>query len=180
MSSRGLIKKLILTLISGSVLFAAEIKTLRYGGFSFEKVLVLPGSTEELYDAATGDISGWWDHSFSENPKKFYIEPKPGGGFYEIYNDEGDGVLHGTVIIADRGRLLRVDGPLGLSGMAIKMVFTYEFNSVGEDSTEMKLLVKAAGEIGEGLGETVEKVWDHFLFDKFKPYVENKMYLNKR
>ena len=52
--------------------------------FSFEKNITVPGTPEEVFDAATGDISPWWDHSFSENPMRFYIEPKPGGGFYEI------------------------------------------------------------------------------------------------
>jgi hypothetical protein len=46
---------------------------------------------EAVYDAATGDISGWWDHYTSEHPKKLYLEAKPGGGFYEIFNDSGDG-----------------------------------------------------------------------------------------
>ena len=35
-----------------------------------------------------------------------YIEPRPGGGFIEIFDDEGNGVLHATVIYADRGKLL--------------------------------------------------------------------------
>ena len=75
-----------------------------YGVFSFEQQLTLPGTPNEIYDAITGDISGWWDHSFSEKPYKLYIEPKPGGGFYEIFNESGDGVKHATVTVADRGR----------------------------------------------------------------------------
>jgi hypothetical protein len=46
------------------------------GGFIVEQELVLPGSPESVFDAATGDIGMWWDHSFSESPKKLYIEPK--------------------------------------------------------------------------------------------------------
>ena len=59
-----------------------------YDIFSFEKIVNLPGTPEDIFDAATGDISGWWDHSFSGNPKKFYLEAKPGGGFYEIFDDK--------------------------------------------------------------------------------------------
>lgn len=141
-------------------------------GFSFEHELILPGTTEEIYDAVTGDISGWWDHSFSDNPQKLYIEPKPGGGFYEIFNESGDGVLHATVIFAERGKMLRMDGPLGLSGKAVKLVITYIFEQVDQETTKLVLIVNGSGEIEEGTFEIVKNVWHHFLFDQLKPYVE--------
>jgi hypothetical protein len=141
-------------------------------GFSFEHELILPGTTEEIYDAVTGDISGWWDHSFSDNPLKFYIDPKPGGGFYEIFDESGDGVLHATVIYADRGKLLRMDGPLGLSGKAVTLVITYTFEQTDPDSVKLKVTVNGSGEIESGVPDIVKKVWHHFLFDQLKPYIE--------
>ncbi len=147
----------------------------KYGAFTFSKELILPGQPADIYDAITGDISAWWDHSFSKNPAKLYIDPKPGGGFYEIFDQEGNGVLHATVIYADRGKMLRFDGPLGLSGRAIHMVYTYTFQSIQPDSTMLMLTVHAAGET-ENFQPVVEKVWDHFLFDRFKPYVESGAY----
>ncbi|MCF8261687.1 MAG: hypothetical protein K9J12_12995 [Melioribacteraceae bacterium] len=144
----------------------------KFGTFSFEKSLTLPGNPDEIFDAATGDISGWWDHTFSGNPIKFYIDPKPGGGFYEIFDEEGNGVLHATVIGVDKGKFIRMEGPLGLAGMAIQMVFTYEFVSVGEDSTNFKVSVNASGQMTEGIDKIVEGVWDHFIFERFQPYIE--------
>ncbi|MBK7632112.1 MAG: hypothetical protein IPJ23_15690 [Ignavibacteriales bacterium] len=44
----------------------------RYDIFSFNKEVILPGTPVQIFDAATGDISGWWDHSFSDNPKKVF------------------------------------------------------------------------------------------------------------
>ena len=145
------------------------------GGFQVEHEMTLPGTPEEIYDAITGDVSGWWDHSMSGSPKKFYIEPRPGGGFYEIFNDRGDGVRHATVIYADRGKLLRFEGPLGLSGFAIHMVHTYEFAAEGDDQTRLRLVVRAAGEIQDGWAEAVDQTWHHFLVERFKPYVESGM-----
>jgi uncharacterized protein YndB with AHSA1/START domain len=145
---------------------------LKYGAFSFIKEIKLPGSPEEIFEAATGDISGWWDHSFSENPVGFYIEPIPGGGFWEFFDEEGNGVLHATVIAADRGKLLRFDGPLGLAGTAIQLVITYTFEASGGDSTFMKIYVHGAGEVDDSTPVIVEKVWEHFIFERFKPYVE--------
>ena len=151
----------------------------RYGVFSFDKEITLPGTPEEIFDAVTGDISGWWDHSFSENPLEFYIDPVPGGGFWEIFDEEGNGVLHATVTGADRGKLLRFDGPLGLAGKAIQMVTTYTFEGIGEDSTLFKVSVHVAGEVTEELPELVESVWDHFIFERLKPYVEAGYDLNR-
>ncbi|MDZ7624588.1 MAG: hypothetical protein U5J96_09120 [Ignavibacteriaceae bacterium] len=36
----------------------------KYDVFSFEKEVTLPGTPEVIFDAVTGDISGWWDHSY--------------------------------------------------------------------------------------------------------------------
>jgi hypothetical protein len=154
----------------------AQENKAKYDVFSFEQQLTLPGTTTQIYDAITGDISGWWDHSFSEKPYKLYIDAVPGGGFYEIFNAGGDGVKHATVIYSDRGKMLRFDGPLGMSGKALQMVTTYEFSAVGPDSTTLKLSVHAAGEVEEGLPAIVESVWHHFLFERFKPYIESGDY----
>jgi hypothetical protein len=163
-----------LLIIVAFPLFAQETKP-KYDVFSFEQQITLPGTTTRIYDAMTGDISGWWDHSFSEKPYKLYIDAVPGGGFYEIFNAGGDGAKHATVILSDRGKILRYEGPLGLSGRAILMVTTYEFSEAGPDSTTVKVSVHASGEIEEGLAAKIDSVWHHFLFERLKPYVEGGM-----
>jgi uncharacterized protein YndB with AHSA1/START domain len=140
-------------------------------GFTIELELTLPGSPEEIYDAITGDVSGWWDHSFSEKPAKFYVDPKPGGGFYEIFDESGDGVKHAEVIYAHRGKLLRLRGPLGLSGKAFDLVYSLSFEARG-DSTHVGFVANGAGQIEEGDAELVSSVWQHFLIGQFKPWVE--------
>jgi hypothetical protein len=165
---------LLLTLLITSLTAGTEALIIK--GFRINQELILPGNPDMVYDAITGDISGWWDHSFSENPAKFYIEPKPGGGFYEIFDDSGDGVKHATVIAAQRGKLLRFEGPLGLSGRALHLVHTYEFTPIGSDSTQLTLIVNAMGEIDDTLPDIVDKVWYHFLFEQFKPYMEKRVH----
>lgn len=157
----------------------AELTPLTLSGFSVTHELTLPGTPDSVFDAFTGDIRKWWDHSFSAQPRALYIEPKPGGGFYEIFDDSGNGALHATVITANRGKLLRMDGPLGLAGEAISMVQTLEFSARGSDSTHIQLTVNVAGNIKEGLDVAVDGVWNHFLIERFKPYVESGRYRNK-
>ena len=150
---------------------SADVRQLSVGGFAFEQEVVVPGSPETIYDAATGDISGWWDHTFSESPMRLYIDARPGGGFWEIFDASGDGAKHATVIYAERGVRLRMDGPLGFSGQAIQIVISYDFEAMG-DSTKLKVTVNAAGELEDGWAEVVQGVWHHFLVEQFKPYVE--------
>ena len=150
----------------------AEVKPVAVNAFSFELPVVLPGTPAEIFDAATGDISGWWDHKFSENPKAFYLEPKAGGHFMEIFDDAGNGVQHATVIYCDRPKMIRFEGPLGLSGDALQMVFTYSFEAVGADSTRLTLAAAGSGGIDASVGGIVEGVWKHFLIERFKPYIE--------
>jgi hypothetical protein len=149
-------------------------------GFSITLETTLPGQPVEIYDAISGDISGWWDHSFSGKPYRFYVEAKPGGGFYEIINEQGDGYLHATVIAAERGKLLRFDGPLGLSGMAVQVVTSYRFDAVGNDSTRLGVDVNGQGAIPENVPAIVENVWKHFIFEQFQPYIENGHHREKK
>jgi uncharacterized protein YndB with AHSA1/START domain len=155
-----------------------ETKELKTGAFQVVQEVVLPASPEEVYDAATGDISGWWDHHFSDHPKKLYIEAKPGGSFWEIFNDSGDGALHATVIYAERGKRIRFTGPLGFSGQAVTMVTTYDFLP-DPAGTKLRVTCNVSGQIEDGEDKIVDAVWHHFLFERLKPYVESGAYKKK-
>ena len=154
---------------------AQDAEALETGGFSFSLERTVPGTPGEIYDALTGDISAWWDHTFSGGPARLYIEPRPGGGFYEIFDDSGDGVRHAVVTAASRGELLRFEGPLGLAGNAVFMVTTYELAPVGDagTSTHLTVTVRAAGEKQEDWAWAVEGVWHHFIDERFVPFVES-------
>lgn len=181
-ASRTRLFLLVAVVLVSGVAVKAEVHPIPTGGFIVTHELLLPGFPEIIFDAVTGDISGWWDHSLSETPQALCIEPKPGGGFYEIFDDEGNFVLHATVIYADRGKLLRFVGPLGFSGSALSLVTSYEFEPRADpqdsglvrsgDSTVLKLKISAAGEVAEGWTDAVDRVWHHFLFERLKPYVE--------
>jgi len=154
----------------------AEVVRSNDTGFTLEHRLELPVATEVAYDVMTGDISGWWDHTFSDSPKALYIEPKPGGGFYEIFDDSGNGVLHATVNAAHRGKLLRFTGPLGLAGTAVIFVTTYVFEPDGNGSV-VKVTVDASGNVKPEWDDVVDGVWRHFLFEQLKPYIDSGRYL---
>ena len=143
--------------------------------FQFEVSTKLKGTPDEIYDHLTGDVSPWWDHTFSDKPLKLYIEPKPGGGFYEIFDESGDGIRHAVVTAANRGKLLRMEGPLGMAGHALSLVTTYHL-SIEQDSTLLKVQVHGSGEFKEEWPELIESVWSHFIIDQFKPYWEQNFH----
>ena len=138
-----------------------------YGAFAFTDSVLIPLPPGEAFDRFL-EVDAWWDHRVSENPIRFYIDAKPGGGFFEIFDETGDGVRHAEVIFASRGKTLRMRGPLGLSGYALDMVYTLEFRAEGP-GTHVRLDVRGAGELEEGWAETVQRVWNHFLTERFKP-----------
>lgn len=156
----------------------AETKEIKTAAFQVQQEVVLAAKPEAVYDAATGDISGWWDHHMSEHPKKLYIEAKPGGCFCEIFDDAGNGAQHAVVIYADRGKLIRFTGPLGFSGMAIDAVTTYEFLP-DPAGAKLRLTVNIVGQIDEPTAQAVDAVWHHFLVERLKPYIDSGAYLKK-
>ena len=169
-----------LTLIILPLIGMAQVAEIDSKVFKFEFEQNFPGQPDVIFDAATGDISGWWDHTFAENPIRLVIEPKPGGNFYEIFNEQGDGVVHATVTGAQRGKFLRMEGPLGLAGRATHMVSTYHFSELTSDSTKLKLEVHMAGEIDQKLAEVVQNVWRHFIVEQFTPYIEQGKHLQHK
>jgi hypothetical protein len=147
---------------------AADLPT---GAFGCEFAATLPGTTAQVYDVVTGDISGWWDHTMSEHPVRLEMEARPGGGFWEIFDDAGDGIRHAVVTYAKRPEILRFEGSLGLTGHALTMVTTYGLAAVGTDSTRFTVTVKAAGEMDPRWPALVEQTWRHFVFERLQPYL---------
>jgi hypothetical protein len=65
-----------------------------------------------------------------------------------------------------------MEGPLGLSGQALTLICTYTLKSSGQNGTLLTLNVNGAGEFTNDAPEAVKQVWEHFLWEQFKPYIE--------
>lgn len=155
---------------------AAQAKTEQFTtqGYSISQSYEIAADPQTVFDAATGDVSGWWDHSFSRgfgmDPDEFYLEPKAGGHFIERFGD-GAEVLHATVIYVKPGEALRFDGPLGFNGNAMNFVVSYKLSPT-EAGTQFDVLVNISGQINEQGAQAAAGVWDHFIGDRLKIYVE--------
>ena len=123
---------LALLLISGAA--AAETETFETRSFRYSGSTELAATPAEVWDAVTGDIGGWWDHKYSEGPAAaFFIDAKPGGGFWEYFDEDGmTGVRHAVVIFSNGRDRLVFEGPLGFNGHAVDIVMTWEIVDAGE------------------------------------------------
>jgi hypothetical protein len=151
---------------------ASEIETNPCQSFNFSVETTVKGTPEVVFENITGDISEWWDHSFSEKPFKLYVDPFPGGAFMEIFDENGYGVRHAVVTAAQYGSLLRYEGPLGLAGKALFMVTTWTLKDLKNGQTLVTVEVHGSGEVDEGVPEIVMKTWNHFLGDRLKSHLE--------
>lgn len=154
---------LALLLLSGAA--AAETETFETRSFRYSGSVALAATPAEVWEAVTGDIGGWWDHKFSEGEAAaFFIDPSPGGGFWEYFDEDGiAGVRHAEVIFSDgRGRLV-FEGPLGFSGHAVDIVTTWEIVDAGEGKSRLDFAVSFSGAWKEGWQEALIGVEDHFM-----------------
>jgi uncharacterized protein YndB with AHSA1/START domain len=151
-----------------------EITPFEPQGFRTRLEVEIAAPREAVFEAATGDVSPWWDHTFSGDPAELVIEPEFGGRFYERFRaGEPSGALHGRVILVDAPQTLRIHGPLGLSGRAVDHVANWTLEEIGDGaSTRFTVDLAMTGEIDAELAGVVLGVWTHFIEGRLKPYME--------
>lgn len=146
-------------------------------GFRTRIVVEIDADRQDVWDAATGDISPWWDHSFALEPAELVIEPVFGGRFYErLEAGSGDGAVHATVIYVDAPDSLRLHGPLGLSGRSYDLVSSWTLSEAESGGTTFSVDLSMHGEIDAQMAGVVRDVWIHFIGNRLKTYMESGCY----
>lgn len=166
-------------LLTAFVLQAAEpatpIEEYDVNGFRTRIEVMIEAPREEVFGAATGDVSPWWDHTFwPERPAELVIEPIFGGVFYERFEDgEDNGVIHASITGVMAPEMLRMDGPLGLAGRGYQLVTTWTLETTENgEATQFIVDLSMIGEVDAELAGVVRQVWVHFIEGRLKPYVE--------
>lgn len=114
----------------------AEVVESAPSGFAVRTTARIARPAGVVYDALVGRVADWWnaEHTWSGDARNLSIEARPGGCFCERL--PGGGVLHMNVLLADRGKTLRLSGGLGpLQGMAVTGTWTLEFAEAGGATT---------------------------------------------
>lgn len=171
-----------LTLIAALLIqdVAAEPVVTEYEvrGYRSSQTIEIDAPRDAVWQAATGDVSMWWDHTFKADRVELVIEPVFGGRFYERFREgEDSGALHADVIYVDAPAQLRMHGPLGLSGRSYDLVIDWVLDETEAGTTAFTVNLSMHGEIDEGLATVVHGVWTHFIETRLKTYMESGCYL---
>lgn len=143
-------------------------------GFRHSLSFEINAPRNEVFAAATGDVSPWWDHRFMPDPAELVIEPVFGGRFYERFTQgSDDGALHATVIYVNAPEALRLEGPFGLSGRAVTKLVSWRLEEADDGAaTVFHVDIALSGEVDAALAGLVSDVWRHFIGARLTPYVE--------
>ena len=90
----------------------AEVIDATPGGFEVKRTLTINAAPAKVYAALIAP-AGWWNHTFSGDPKNLYIEPKANGCWCETLPKSKGSVAHMRVIYVEPGSLIRLQGGLG-------------------------------------------------------------------
>lgn len=158
---------------------APVVQPFEVQGFRTTQTISIEASRAEVWEAATGDVSPWWDHTFKADRVELVIEPEFGGRFYERFREgEASGALHADIIYVDAPSELRMHGPLGLSGRSYDLVISWTLEEADADTTNFTVDLTMHGEIDAELAGVVHGVWTHFIAGRLKPYVEAGCHLS--
>ncbi len=141
--------------------------------FQFRVEVALSVPPPIAYVRFTEEIGEWWDHSFAERPIALVFEPALGGRFYEIIDERGSVAEHARIFYVEPGSVIRFAGPLGFSGLPVELVHTLRFQAK-ESGSVVTLDLAGTGPLAETDIAAIKAVWEHFLVERYVPYVESK------
>lgn len=138
-------------------------------GFQIEQEVEIAATPEAVFQALTEGIDGWWVHRRFDPPSTVRLEAEIGGGFTEM-TDAGDAALWATVTELRPNELLRLTGPMGMTGPVLGVI-EYRLEPRG-NGTVLKLSHRAFGDIDDETRGAYEEGWRVLLEDHLKPLVE--------
>jgi len=107
---------------------SAEVLNSSASGFTIKSVVHVAATPARAYDATVA-IAHWWgsDHTYSGSAANLSIDARAGGCWCEKLPGGGS-VQHMVVVMAQPGKLLRLNGGLGpLQEMAVTGSMTFQF-----------------------------------------------------
>jgi len=137
--------------------------------------ITIEAQPEQVFSALTTGVSMWWGNLYleREDASDLVMEPKIGGRFYERWgrdNHDNKGSLLGTVIAIEKPKLLRLQGPFGMTSVSSVGLVSIELHRL-HDGTHLKFLFNAHGDFDEATKLRYGRGW-HDLLGRLKFFVE--------
>lgn len=121
-------------------------------GFTVRNAVQISAPPESVYVILVRDIGRWWNpaHTFSGDARNLSIDAAAGGCFCEKLKN-GGGVRHMTVVHANPGSILRLEGAIGpMQPMGVSGSMTWSLDKSGE-GTSLVLTYSVGGYSPHGL-----------------------------
>ena len=155
---------------------SADVVDSTPNGFTTRSATEISAVPRAVYLALTGQVGSWWDpqHTWSGDAKNMSIDARAGGCFCEKLANGGS-VQHMTVILAEPGKTLRMQGALGpLQEQAMVGTITWTLTEAGS-RTRVEMTYVVGGYMRGGV-EPVAKIVDSVLaaqVQRLKRHVES-------
>lgn len=65
------------------------------------------------------EVNSWWKSNLHESSLGVFIEPWIGGRFWQKYDEDGNGVLYGTVSYINAPKALHLTNAFGMAGVSV-------------------------------------------------------------
>jgi uncharacterized protein YndB with AHSA1/START domain len=114
--------------------------------FEIHQEIELAAPPDRVFEALL-DVNAWWSHHFKppdgSDEVRLILEPRLGGAFRQEWGD-GEGALFGVVTFLRRPEIIRLSGPLGMTG-AIASVYEWRLGEIPRGRTKLALHHGASG-----------------------------------
>jgi hypothetical protein len=141
-----------------------------YYGFTIRQEYSINNVPDSAFHNLVYYIGKWWDseHTYSGKASNLWIDAVAGGCFCEKLPNGGS-VRHMTVVFAQPGKTLRMEGGLGpLQSMAVNAVMTFTFSGEGS-GTKVTISYVVGGYVPGGL-QKMSVLVDRVLADQMKRF----------
>ena len=117
------------------------------------------------------DVERWWKFRMFDGKSRLKLEPWAGGRFHEA-GPNGIEALHCFVTYIEPGKLLRMNGPLGMSHLPVNHVFIFELQPSGT-GTVLRFCQRSHGLMTPKVKQSFQGGWPA-LFKELKKLAEGK------
>lgn len=126
----------------------------------------LPVPPVRAFTSFLNDVDHWWTYRVRDRARCI-LEPEIGGRWMQTWDNGGS--LFGIITVIDPPQMIRVQGPLAMTGAAMNVVdFIFE---EAPDGTHLIVQHRGFGDIEEGSAEMYESGWHELLGESFHAWL---------
>jgi len=84
-----------------------------------ELTIWIDAPQETVWHKGLHEINSWWRSNLHDTSLGVFIEPWIGGRFWQKYDEDGNGVLYGTVAYINAPKALHLANAFGMAGVSV-------------------------------------------------------------